>query len=110
MLKNRYIKLFASVFLVMTALWVATPKVYIHALLKHDHSLIKIGTETNVAPQSNDDCDFEKYDKPAYFNIFKFISGFIPNRQHQSEKLLGKFPFIAEVSIDTTLLRGPPQG
>jgi hypothetical protein len=110
MFKNKYIKIAVSSFLVLMALWVATPKVYIHELLHHDHSGISIDTETKVKSESTDDCDFEKYDKPAYFSIFKFISGFLPIKpQHtnrSSEKAIG----LSAISYAVSLLRGPPVG
>ncbi|MDI1354825.1 MAG: hypothetical protein PSX36_07900 [bacterium] len=94
--------------LVLLALWVATPKVYIHILLKHNHTSSPPNEETKVKSESNDDCDFEKYDKPAYFNIFKFISSFIPNKQPHSGKISGTRSFLSIVSVAISPLRGPP--
>ncbi len=97
-----------SSFLVLMALWVATPKVYIHDLLKHDHSGFSVGSETTVKAESTDDCDFEKYDKPLYFNIFKFISSFIPLRPQSAAGISEKLLNLKNVSIALSLLRGPP--
>lgn len=110
MFRNRHIKLFGSALLVLIALWVATPKVYIHILLKHDHSLVKADAETKVNSESNEDCDFEKYDKPAYFNIFKFICSFIPSRQPHSGKISTGVSYLSDVSTAISLLRAPPAG
>lgn len=90
MLKHRYSKILVSSFLVLMALWVATPKVYIHDLLHHSHSEISTGDETKVKSQSVDDCDFEKYNKPAYFSIFKFIFSFIPLKSEGKDEVSHK--------------------
>lgn len=109
MLRNKYIKIAVSSFLVLMALWVATPKVYIHELLHHDHSEVLIGSETKVKSQSSsDDCDFEKYNKPAYFNLFKFICSFIPSKAKSSAKIAEKALNLSNISYAISLLRGPP--
>ena len=108
MLKNKYIKFFVSSFLVVIALWVAVPKVYIHELLHHDHTAIPMGSETKVKSQSTDDCDFEKYNKPAYFNIFKFICSFIPSKAKSTSKIAEKALNLSNISYAVSLLRVPP--
>ena len=109
MLKNKYIKILVSSFLVLIALWVATPKVYIHALLNHDHSAVALDNETKVkAPSSADDCDVEKYNKPAYFNLFKFICSFIPSKTKTQNKIVEKALQLYNISYAVSLLRGPP--
>jgi len=109
MLKNKFVKIAVSSFLVLMALWVATPKIYIHALLNHDHSAISIGAETKVKSQSaDDDCDIEKYNKPAYFNLFKFICSFIPSKTKTSVKNIEKVLNLSNISYAVSLLRGPP--
>jgi hypothetical protein len=108
MVKNKYIKVTVSSFLVLMALWVATPKVYIHELLHHDHSGVLTGSETKVKSQSSEDCDFEKYNKPAYFNLFKFICSFIPSKAKSSGKIAEKALHLSNISYAISLLRGPP--
>ena len=111
MFKNKYIKISVSAFLVLMALWVATPKVYIHALLHHDHSVISIDKETKVKSHSSaDDCDIEKYNKPAYFNVFKFIYSFIPSKTKSTGKIAEKALNLSNISYAISLLRGPPVG
>ena len=80
MLKNKYIKISLVSFLVLIALWVATPKVYLHNLLNPFHTEVSIDTETKVKSESNSDADIEKYNKPSYFNLFKFVCSFIPSK------------------------------
>lgn len=109
MLKNRYIKIAVSSFLVLMALWVATPKVYIHALFNHDHSAVTLDAETKVkSHSSSDDCDVEKYNKPAYFNLFKFICSFIPSKTKSAGKISEKALNLSNISYAVSLLRGPP--
>lgn len=109
MFKNRYIKTAVSSFLVLMALWVATPKVYIHALLNHNHESVKPSAEATLKQQSaNEDCDFEQYNKPVYFSIFKFISGFLPLKSQPDNKPQGKSISLPAVSYAMSLLRGPP--
>ncbi len=86
MLKNKYIKSGVSSLLILLALWVATPKVYTHNLLHHNHSETSAGPETKVTSASGEDCDFEKYDKPVYFSIFKFIFSFLPVKSDDDDK------------------------
>ena len=109
MFKNKYIKLSVSCFLVLMALWVATPKVYIHELLHHNHTDVSISSETKVKSQSaDDDCDFDKYNKPSYFSIFKFINSFIPSKAKNSSKIVEKILNFSNISYAVSLLRGPP--
>ena len=91
------------------ALWVATPKVYIHDLLHHDHSIISFDSETKVqSSQSADDCDFDEYNKPVYFNIFKFVNNFIPLKpQNSIVTEISAFAF-SNISFAISLLRAPP--
>lgn len=109
MFSNKYIKIAVSSFLVLMALWLATPKVYIHALLHHDHSAISIDPETKVKSQSSDDDgDMEKYNKPAYFNLFKFIYSFIPSKNKNTSKIAERVLNLSNLSYAISLLRGLP--
>jgi len=109
MKKNRIIRLFSCAFFLLLAVWIATPKVYIHALLNHNHTEFHTGDQTQVNQASSaDDCDFDKYDKPVYFNIFKFIIDFIPVRHDASNKLFGDDGKQTLVSFAISLLRAPP--
>ncbi len=107
--KHKIIKLAISSFLVLMALWVATPKVYIHHLLNHDHTNINVSKDTQLSPQASDEvCDFEEYNKPAYFNIFKFVFSFIPAKSKGSEKVSEKALNLPNISNAISFLRGPP--
>src|SRR5437868_15217180 len=110
MLQNKRIKLMFGILFVLIALWTATPKVYIHALLHHEHSAASLDQETKLKSQADDDCDFEKYNKPAYFNIFKFICSFLPVRPQHSGKIQDGIFNLSYISSVVSLLRGPPVG
>jgi hypothetical protein len=108
MLGNKYIKTTLSFVLLLMALWVATPKVYIHALLNHDHSAVPQGPGTRVNAPSADDCNFEKYNKPVYFSLFKFICSFIPQRHHEANKISQGQKYLSAISNAISQLRAPP--
>jgi hypothetical protein len=108
MFKNRFIKFAVSFFLILLALWIATPKVYIHNLLDHHHTEITTGSETTVKTQSADECEFDKYNKPVYFSIFRFICSFIPLKSPGAGKLPEGRMFLVKLSFAVSQLRGPP--
>lgn len=109
MIKNKYIKILTSTLLVLMALWVATPKVYVHNLLNHNHDAsINVSGQTKVDNKNTDDCDFEKYNNPSYFNVFKLLTNFIPSKPQsvlQTPKLTLNL-FTKSNAI--YLLRAPP--
>jgi hypothetical protein len=108
MLRRRKTKLVLSCLFVLLAVWVATPKVYIHALLNHDHSGYAVSSETRVKSQSADDCEFDKYNKPGYFSIFRFISNFIPLKPQNAGKVAEVLMRLSRITSGVTLLRAPP--
>lgn len=85
-MKNaKLIKAILSSFLIICVLWAATPKVYIHNLLNHKHDVgVKTGETSVKESEATEDCDFEKYNTPVYFSIFKFISNLIPVKHKES--------------------------
>lgn len=109
MFYNKYIKVTTSCFLVVLALWIAVPKVFIHELFLHDHSQLNISKETKVqSQQSTEDCDFEKYNKPVYFNIFKFVSKIAPFKPKSAIEFPQNKLRLPGVSVLISLLRAPP--
>jgi len=108
MFKNKFIKVAVSSLLVIMAMWVATPKVYIHELLHHNHSGIQIGNEAKLQSQSTDDCDFNQYNKPVYFNIFKFISNLVPLKPQNAIRKIEKALSLSQICHSISYLRGPP--
>ena len=90
------------------ALWVAVPRVYVHDLLDHNHTSIANSTSTQVNTQTTDDCDFEQYNKPAYFSIFKFISSFLPLKAPANSHPAKRTFTYSAFSYAVNLFRGPP--
>lgn len=105
---NKIIKVTASVVFLLLALWIAVPKVYIHDLLNHDHTHVTKGDQTAVNTQSADDCDFDSYDKPVYFSIFKFLISFIPVKSSDGKKFSNNSLKESSISFAISLLRAPP--
>lgn len=108
MFRNKFIKAVVSSLLVLLALWVATPKVYIHELLHHNHSTLQIDKETRLQSPSTDDCDFNEYDKPVYFNIFKFINNLVPIKPQNALDKIEKVLKPGRIYQAVLFLRGPP--
>jgi hypothetical protein len=110
MLKHKKIKGWAGTFLLMMTLWVALPKVYIHNLFHHSHEIIKVDGQTRLqSEQSTEDCDFDQYNKPVYFNIFTFISKIIPVKPRNTEHNNQSGIRLPGASVLISLLRAPPQ-
>lgn len=108
MLRKKSLRITLSSLLLLLAAWVATPKVYIHELLHHDHHALDISKETQLQSPASDDCDFHKYDKPVYFNIFKFIGNLVPSRQQNSLRNIEKAISLTRILFNAVSLRGPP--
>jgi hypothetical protein len=93
----------------MMALWVATPKVYVHNLLNHNHDTsIEVDGETKLQEKSTDDCNFEKYNTPSHFNVFKFLNSFIPSKPQSIIRTQKTSTNFAVKSNAIYLLRAPP--
>ena len=54
--------------LLVLALWIALPKVYVHEWLGHDHGSLAVSHDLSFRQLPLDDCDFEKYNKPLLFH------------------------------------------
>ncbi|MBS1652082.1 MAG: hypothetical protein JSU07_08750 [Bacteroidetes bacterium] len=109
-LKNKY-KVIISVFLLAVTFWLATPKSYIHGLLNHHHSLPSFNIEgkTTINDKNSDDCEINKYNPPAHFNLFNFINEFIPFKPQNF--LYHSIISSKAISFSITLpsLRAPPE-
>jgi hypothetical protein len=90
MRKAKTKRILITAFLFLCVLWMATPKVYVHKLFSHQHTTTQSTLETIVQPQAAEetDCDFEKYDTPVYFTLFKFINKFIPLKPREEAFIL----------------------
>ena len=107
-LKSKLTKITVFSILFLSALWLVTPKVYIHKLLNHHHETVKTNGETSVQAEANADCDFDKYDSPVYFTIFKFINNFIPIKPKQEAVLVIPSKDYNSYVGDSGASRAPP--
>ena len=108
MIKSKVARISVFAILFLCALWVATPQVYIHKLFNHTHELVKTNGETSVQTEANSDCDFDKYDSPVYFTIFKFINNFIPLKPKQEAALITPNSDYNSFIGDSGTSRAPP--
>jgi len=106
--KSKIARLSVTAILFLCALWIITPKVYIHKLLDHKHETLKTNGETSVQTESNPDCDFDKYDSPVYFTIFKFINNFIPLKPKQTSVIIAPADDYSSFIKDSGSSRAPP--
>lgn len=107
-LKNKITRVCVLSILFVCTLWIVTPKAYIHQLLNHDHQTIKTDGETSVQTETNPDCDFDKYDSPVYFTIFKFINNFIPLKPKHEAVLIAPVQNYSSFVGDSGASRAPP--
>ncbi|HWY09769.1 MAG TPA: hypothetical protein VN026_00515 [Bacteroidia bacterium] len=107
-LKGKIGRIGVFTILFVCALWIVTPKAYIHQLLNHNHQTIKTNGETSVQTEANPDCDFDKYDSPVYFTIFKFINNFIPLKPKHEAVLITPAPHYSSFVGDSGASRAPP--
>ena len=107
-MKNK-LKIFFSVVLLAVVVFAAVPKVYIHSLLNHEHKTIQAPTDNSVSElENNQDCNFEKFDTPVYYTVFKFILNFLPLKESKQTSFFYKQKSIKRVLFCISPLRGPP--
>ena len=85
-------KIFFSFTLLAVVLFAAVPKVYIHALLGHTHTVINTVSDgiSVDEKEGTQDCNFEKFDTPVYYTVFKFILNFSPLKQSKQTSFFYK--------------------
>jgi hypothetical protein len=107
-LKTKF-KIFFSVTLLAVVLFAAVPKVYVHSLLGHDHKEIPAISDNSVSESpGTKDCNFEKFDTPVYYTVFKFILNFIPLKNNKQTSFFYHQDTIPVHHYNTSPLRGPP--
>lgn len=102
-------KIICSVVLLAVILFAAVPKVYIHSLLGHIHNTIHSSSGATVSENGDtQDCNFEKFDTPVYYSVFKFILNFLPLKEAKETSFYFNELSVPKFQYNTTLLRGPP--
>lgn len=102
-------KIFFSVTLLAVVLFAAVPKVYIHSLLGHDHTAVQSTSDNSINEAAGTkDCNFEKFDTPVYYTVFKFILNFLPLKNPKQSSFFYHHGTIPVHLYNTSLLRGPP--
>lgn len=91
-------------------LFAAVPKVYIHNLLGHTHDAIDSVTSAFSFndDQNTKDCNFEKFDTPVYYTVFKFILNFLPIKEQRQQSFFYKQEAPTPLQYNNSPLRGPP--
>ena len=103
------LKIFLSFTLLAVVIFAAVPKVYIHNFLGHDHGFVQSTSETALDELGdNQDCNFEKFDTPIYFTVFKFILNFLPLKESKQTSFFYHQKSIPQLQYNTSFLRGPP--
>jgi hypothetical protein len=107
-LKTKF-KIICSVALLAVVLFASVPKVYVHALLGHVHNTLH-STSNDAFSENSDtqDCNFEKYDTPVYYSVFKFILNFLPLKEAKETSFYFNELSVPKFQYNTALLRGPP--
>ncbi|MCC6181955.1 MAG: hypothetical protein IT237_08985 [Bacteroidia bacterium] len=103
-------KIVLSFALLAVVLFAATPKVYIHSLLGHIHHNIPAPKDgaTIQQEEQNTDCNFEKFDAPVYYTVFKFFLNFSPLKPSKEISILEQSSFLPKLHKAIAYLRGPP--
>ena len=109
MLKSK-IKILTSSLLLVVVMFVALPKSYIHSLLGHKHNVSHTSTSLITVSENEEtqDCNFEKFDTPVYYTVFKFILNFLPINTSKETAFVFKQKQIPNSFYSISLLRGPP--
>ncbi|MBL7936061.1 MAG: hypothetical protein JNM51_09680 [Bacteroidia bacterium] len=102
-------KIFFSFALLAVVLFAAVPKVYIHSLLGHNHGVIHSTSDDTINElEDSQDCNFEKFDTPVYYTVFKFILNFLPLKHTKQTSFVYKQELIQRHNYFISPLRGPP--
>ncbi len=104
------LKIVFSVVLLAVVIFASVPKTYIHSLLGHTHKAIQYTADGfSVSRQENTpDCNFEKFDTPVYYTVFKFILNFLPLKEVKDTSFFYKQEPIQKQHYFVSPLRGPP--
>lgn len=103
------LRIILSFVLLAVVLVIAVPKSYVHSLMGHHHSEA-VQTEGLSVRADNDtrDCDFERFDTPVYYTVFKFILDFLPVNSGSELSYKPHKDSLVKAPGAHVPLRGPP--
>lgn len=103
-------KIFISSLLLIVVIFSAVPKSYIHSFFGHKHDVFNSITSSIKISENEEtrDCDFEKYDTPIYYTVFKFILNFLPITSKKETSFLYNQNQRSNSFYSISFLRGPP--
>lgn len=101
--------IYVSVFLLITIVFAAFPKTYIHSILGHNHSQQHHSKYLAVSDNNEtQDCTFEKFDTTVTYTVNDFHVNFhvnqVVNSIYSNLYNIHYFNF----QFNNSLLRGPP--
>ncbi len=108
--RNKIFKSLALICVTVTVIIISVPKTYVHQWLGHNHEcLVNTDADTQVAQQSNSDCEFEEYNTPVHFDITPstFFNSTVVS--HIPFQFNSYSYFHTDALLSITSLRGPPQ-
>jgi hypothetical protein len=96
--KKRIYRALLAAGLILICVAIAGPRFKFNNTFAAAHSL-PATPDNQLNSQTADDCDFDTYNKPAYFNIFRFISNFIPVRPSKSGSLNAPALYFSQTQV-----------
>ena len=78
MKKVKYIKISIVVFTFIFMLWLSSTFFSIYKFSQTDNSTIFVSTDIKISSTINNSSELDEDKEPVYFNIFKFVTNFIP--------------------------------
>jgi len=103
---KRSSKIMFSIVLIVLLVWVITPSLHFGGAKTSAPKAEVVTNQTTMQPQGED--EFDKYEKPAYFSLFRFISGFLPvkSKKEVSYHSTNKISPIVETTTLTVVTQG----
>ncbi len=86
--KHKNMKRFTAIGLVVVAVWVIAPSRFVNAfLINTNASPINASNEATTESKTTDDYTIGKYNSPSYFNVFKFLTSFMPSKPQSGKAI-----------------------
>ncbi len=86
--KNKNMKRGTAIGLVVIAVWVIAPSRFVNTfLINTSSSSINVNNEATAESKTTDDYTIGKYNTPSYFNVFKFLTSFMPSKPQSGKAI-----------------------